>query len=227
MKKKHALLLHGFGGGPYELDRLAQRLEDMGYSVSCPILAGHEDIPRGLARTTSSQWIQSAETALLDLGVPSEDVLVVGFSMGGLIAASLSERYSYKGMITINTPIDFWNLPQVAANLFHDVKTRSTVYLRRYLNAKGNSPVPAMIQFTRLLRRGKRCFPYVVCPLLVLQTKDDDTVGMRSPEFIYRNAGTRKKSIGYFSKGGHGVLTSSTGTKVVEVIETWLEQQGL
>lgn len=226
MKAKYALLVHGFGGGPYELEKLTKYLVENGYRVSCPVLAGHEEIPQALAKTHYIQWIQSAETALKEMGVPCENVLVVGFSMGGLIAACLSKKYSFEGLVTINTPIDFWNLPQVGANLLQDVKNRSTFYLQRYWKAKGNSPLPAMIQFYRLLVEGKKSFGSVACPLLVLQTKDDDTVGMRSPEFIYKNVGSQKKSIAYFSEGGHGVLTGSHGDQVVKTIDSWLEKQG-
>ncbi|QSX07839.1 alpha/beta fold hydrolase [Alkalibacter rhizosphaerae] len=198
---RHVLFLHGFGGGPQEAGPLRQLLENEGYQVSCPVLAGHEDIPDHLARVKYDQWIDSARVALEQTEVPAEEVVVIGFSMGGLIATNLSVDRRFKALITINTPVDFWNLPQVVENLMEDVKKRSVRNTKRYLEAKKNSPVHAMLEFHRMLQKTKKRFGSIHCPLLVVQTKDDDTVGLKSPEYIYRKVSSRQKSIAYFSKG--------------------------
>lgn len=220
----HVLLLHGFGGGPHEFIPLARRLKKEGYLVSCPLLAGHEEIPKKLARTKCTQWIKSAEDALIALDADPSQVVVIGFSMGGLLATQLSSKYRFKAMVTINTPVDFWNIPQVGANLLEDLCQRSTRNIRRYLNAKHRSPFRAMVQFRMLLCETKKRFRSIQCPLLVVQTLDDDTVGLKSAEFIYRRASSQDKSISYFEKGGHGVLRSPWSDPVMDTVLDWVRR---
>lgn len=221
---KYVLMLHGFGGGPHELEPLVESLKEQGYRVFCPILAGHENIPKDLARTKYTQWLASAKDALNQIGVPSSEVVVVGFSMGGLLASLMSSEQTFKALVTINTPIDFWNLPQVLQNLSEDLAQRSMAHARRYVLAKQHSPVKAMMEFHRMLQKSKKTLEYIRCPLLVVQTKDDDTVGMRSPEYIYRHASSKDKRIAYFAKGGHGVLSSPWAAQVVQLVEEWIDQ---
>lgn len=218
----YVLLLHGFGGGIHEVTPLAKRLEVEGYRVYCPILAGHDKIPEKLKKVKYKQWIKSAEGSLSRIGVDPAEVVVIGFSMGGLLAAQLSRTYRFRAVVTINTPVDFWNLPQVGKNLMQDLCSRSTRNVRRYLAAKRRSPFKAMLQFRMLLEDTKKYFSRIHCPVLVIQTLDDDTVGMKSPEFIYRNVSSKERAIAYFEHGGHGVLRSPWAVPVMDKVVKWL-----
>jgi carboxylesterase len=42
MRTQSCLVLHGLGGGPYELNPLIEALEADGLRVSAPVMPGHE-----------------------------------------------------------------------------------------------------------------------------------------------------------------------------------------
>lgn len=118
------LIIHGFGGGVHEVKLLSEYLIGLGYEVVCPVLKGHSASKKDMRESTYNDWIDSAEKELLRLKETGDEILLIGFSMGGLIAFNLAHKHNIKGIVTINTPIFYWNVYQVFLNLIHDKKTR-------------------------------------------------------------------------------------------------------
>ena len=124
-KKTKCLIIHGFGGGVHEVEPLAKYLVNLGYEVSCPVLKGHSRFRKEMNKATYKDWIYSAEQELLRLKETTDEIVVIGFSMGGLIAFNLACKHKFKAIITINTPIFYWNPYRVLLNLADDVKNRT------------------------------------------------------------------------------------------------------
>jgi len=217
------LLIHGFGGGVHEVEPLAAYLSDRGYKVVCPVLAGHSDTRKAMKKATWNDWIDTVERDLLASREPFDEVTAIGFSMGGLIAFHLAQRHSFQRIVTINTPIYYWNLRRVFANLAEDGRRRRLTNFRRYLRAGKNSPIPSMFQFLQLLHHVKPLIARIQCPLLILQAEDDDTVRRKSAEFIEMHASSEQKTIKHFPRGGHLILLSPQAGEVMECIESFLK----
>lgn len=241
--KTKILLIHGFGGGVHEVQPLADHLVALGYQVVCPVLTGHAPLGgkvdrRVLSRARWTDWVEEAEREFqqlvggqgsCSLGDSSGyDVVVIGFSMGGLIAFQLAARQScndpalsgnrIRSVITINTPIYYWNLLQVARNLIDDLQNRRLDHTLRYFRAKSNSPIPAMLEFLKLLQNTMRLLPRVNCPALILQTKDDDTVRLSSVDYLLSHLGSAEKSARFMEHGGHLILHSQQAQEVMRII---------
>ncbi|MBP1918139.1 alpha/beta hydrolase [Youngiibacter multivorans] len=217
------LVLHGFGGGVHEVANLVEKLEKSGFIVACPTLHGHSGDLKEFGNSTCEDWIESAEEALDELESDGDKAAVIGFSMGGLIAANLSERHDLSSVVMINTPIYYWNIPQVMTNLLDDLKGRKLDNTRRYLQAKRNSPIPSMLQFLRLLRDSKPKIGGIKCPLLVIQARDDDTTRIGSASYIYSHVDSDRKSLRYLKEGGHVVLNSSSCDEACDCVLEFLE----
>lgn len=85
------LALHGFGGTPQEVELVMQAAAHNGLQAFAPLLPGHGTHARDLATTRYSDWYRAAEQALETLKQP---LVVVGLSLGSLLAIELSVRYS-------------------------------------------------------------------------------------------------------------------------------------
>lgn len=217
------LVLHGFGGGVHEVASLAETLEKSGFIVSCPTLHGHSGDLKEFRNSTYEDWIETAEEALMRLEGDGSKAAVIGFSMGGLIAANLAERHDLGSVVMINTPIYYWNIPQVIANLADDLKGRKTDNTRRYLQARRNSPIPSMVQFLKLLKVSKPKLGGISCPMLVIQARDDDTTKISSASYIYGHVGSDIKSLRYFNEGGHVILNSAASEKAGQCVLEFLK----
>lgn len=82
-----ALLLHGLGGGPADMDSLAQGLATLGVACHAPCLPGHGAGWEDFVHSHWSQWSAAAHEAYAALaGQSLEPPLLAGYSLGGLLA---------------------------------------------------------------------------------------------------------------------------------------------
>ena len=82
-----ALLLHGLGGGPADMDSLAQGLATSGVACHAPCLPGHGAGWEDFVHSHWSQWSAAAHEAYAALaGQSPEPPLLAGYSLGGLLA---------------------------------------------------------------------------------------------------------------------------------------------
>lgn len=193
------LLIHGFGGTTQEIAPLARQLEQRGLTVAMARLAGHGEPGSPIDNLSCGQWVASVRNQVQRL---SRDyrVIPVGFSMGGLIAVTLYSEQPFDGMVFVNTPIYFWNLPQLVKNLLCDFSGAC----RYYAGSAGRVTPYTMVQFLRLLLQAQGLFPQVDCPGLVVQSQDDESVWPASADFISKRLGQPPER--YRAAGGHQVL---------------------
>ena len=220
--KLGCLIIHGFGGGIYEIKSLDNHLKEYGYINSCPKLKGHTGNGKDMKTADYKDWIASAEEELISLMKKTTNVIIIGFSMGGLIAVNLANKYEIKAIVTINTPIYYWNISRVILNIYDDFNNRELSNFRRYIRAKKASPTIAMVNFLRLLKCTKAKLSNIKCPFLIMQTKDDDTTRLKSADYIYDNISSVDKRIRLYDKGGHLVLVSQYKDRVLKDIEEFV-----
>ena len=203
------LIIHGFAGSRGETAPLKNFLEDCGFTVSCPVLPGHESTRKNFAKAKYGDWISAAAEAAIELEKNCDRLIIIGFSMGGMIGAHLCRNMNVERLILINTPVYYWDFKQMAKNLRCDFG----VYSRKYLAECTNKPFMALIQFQKLLSKTKPLFSKLACPVLIIQTLDDDTVNSKSADYIFRNI-PGEKYIKKYEVGGHWVLDTDTSKDI-------------
>lgn len=216
MSKMGILLIHGFAGKREEMKPLYNYLVEKGYTVELPLLAGHEGTKEDLSRVSYKDWLTSVELSYLELSKKCDEVILIGFSMGGLLAAHLW-NYKLAGFITVNTPIYYWNPAMIVKNLFQNFN----YYTKKYFEASTDKSLSTMFEFQKLLSNTKPMFENIRCKTMVIQTLDDDTVYHKSADYIYRKV-CANKSIMKLPTGGHMVLQSSNWKQVCEAIEQFI-----
>jgi len=90
-KAPSVLCLHGFTGVPDEVRLGCEVAQSLGLATSAPLLPGHGTSALDLARTRFSDWLAVAQTAFDELRAQGP-VVVVGLSMGSLLATELTLR---------------------------------------------------------------------------------------------------------------------------------------
>lgn len=90
--KTGVLLLHGFAGSIADLREFGKELSTQGYTVLGVRLAGHGMSTRDLHNTVAEDWIASARNGLHRLCEICDRVVVLGESMGALLALRLSRE---------------------------------------------------------------------------------------------------------------------------------------
>ncbi len=218
------LLIHGLGGRPDEVAPLAKYMQSRGIATFSAQLKGHTGNKDDLQGVSYRQWIESGERAFEQLSSFCQNIFIVGFSMGGLIAANLPHYHNVKGVITLNTPIYPVNFSRMAKNLIYDIKTRKFGYLRSYLLSSFKIPFSALIEFLKLLNITKSKFKDLCYPLFVAQAMEDDVVLPKSALYIYNNTNSPSKIIKFYRPADHFICHSPIASELFNDILTFIEQ---
>lgn len=224
MKNKiGCLVIHGFGGNTQEVQPLGTALTDQGYQVIIPQLAGHTGKKADLKQVGYRQWLESAREALHTLQARCDVIYLIGFSMGGLIAIQLGLNYPAAGVVTINTPIYYWNMKQIALNIIADLQKNDFYHVRRYFKSANKLPLSALVNFRILLGETKGKLAQLQCPILITQAEQDDTVQRRSADYLFRRVGSGVKNIKFYHSSAHLILWSQSGGEVIRDILAFIK----
>ena len=194
------LLLHGFTATSDCMAYLAQQLNRAKFSVSAPLLAGHGTHYQDLEKTSWQDWYQSAEVAFQELKARCKTVMVLGLSMGGLLAVHLCQRHrqAIRAAALLATPLFLdgflikalfpfiWKTP-----LKHLYRYQSKVivsikdpYARKHHLTYDKIPlasVAALLDLQKTVREELRHFHQ---PLLLIHSLHDSTVSYSNMDYI-------------------------------------------
>ena len=88
---KVAVVFHGYGANPHEMDQFSKVLLDSGYNVLVPRLANHFDVDlTDLDKVRFSSWIDQSSAVFKIATDYATSATLVGYSLGGLIASRLA-----------------------------------------------------------------------------------------------------------------------------------------
>jgi carboxylesterase len=100
------LMLHGLGGGVYEMRALAERLYQQGHNVAGINYPGHDTPAFRMPASTWQQWYRHVEETYLELAASHRHVSVIGFSTGCMLAlhlaASMAEQYPVARLVLLS-----------------------------------------------------------------------------------------------------------------------------
>ncbi|KEO82448.1 alpha/beta hydrolase [Tumebacillus flagellatus] len=228
------LLIHGFTGAPSDLGQLGDRLRDAGHTVVMPTLAGHGGSRMELERVSWLDWIHSAEKELTALLKEHQQVHLVGFSMGGLIATYLANKYRdrIRSLTLLSTPIYTINPKQLFKTIAEAIQKsmRNTGGARdedvqRYLAKVKSTPVRALVHFRRLVQTVKPLVEEIEMPLLVVQGELDDLVEARSATYIYELARSQTKELRLYPQSRHMICVDCESEQVMAEVVGFIGAQ--
>src|SRR5882757_3513683 len=107
--KPDVVMIHGAFCGPWSFKGLKEKFEAGGYRVTAPTLRFHEEQrpPAALGTTGLADYAADLEDEIKDLGKPA---ILVGHSMGGLLAQMLAARLEVAALILL-APSAPWGVP--------------------------------------------------------------------------------------------------------------------
>lgn len=218
------LVIHGFGGNINEIRPLRAYLQNKGYIVLSPELAGHTGRRYDLYTVNYHDWIKSAERDLITLKQQCDKIVIIGFSMGGLIAFNLALKYPVHALATLNMPIYYWDINRILRNLYDDIKAKKNDYMKQYLKSAFQYPFTALFNFKRLLIKTKKILNRFDYPIFIAQGMLDDTVQHKSAEFIYNSVSSNIKEIKYYDHSNHLICHSPDKDILFNDVSSFMER---
>jgi carboxylesterase len=225
------LLLHGFTSSLKTVDGLVPHLERAGIPYRMPVLRGHGTKWEDLEGVTARDWYADAEEALTELSAEVDAVVVVGLSMGGLVALELA----------MNHPMRVGAVVTVAAALrFKDPLSRLTPMMAKVVRSWPspesfndptlrsrceNYPRFATDAFASLYEYAQEIesrLGEVQVPVCVLQSKRDQVVAPVSANQIYERVASQHREIHWFQRSGHEMMQDLEADDVFESIMSYV-----
>lgn len=228
------LLIHGFSGGPDEVQPLGAHLAAAGHTVFGLRLPGHFGPPEELGAVRWGDWLTAVRDGLRYLRAGCATVSLVGFSLGGALALLAAAEQPVEQLVTIATPIELhggppvrllglarhivpWYYPLAQAS-FDDPELRAQV-LRRAPDIDLDDPqvqarlrgevriaIAAVDELRIALAHARRALPRVRAPILAMHGRDDDVAPLHSPRIILGGVSSPRRELAWWEEAGHQLL---------------------
>ena len=105
--KTGVYLIHGFSSSTYELKILAKFLNKKNYHVVLNNLPGHGTNIEDCNQSEYTDWLNYSKIELAKLCSQSDNVFIIGISMGAVIGLYLSTLFPINGLIIGGTVLKF------------------------------------------------------------------------------------------------------------------------
>jgi len=215
---KTVLLVHGLTGAPNEMKFVGKQLHKQGFTVACPLLAGHGETEHALLQTGWRDWYATVEETLLALRETTSHIYTAGICVGGMLGLKLA--YNHPEMVagvtiySATLQYDGWNIPKsrvfaplipYVGNLppfrrrhfveeapfgIKDDRLRERIMKSDLLeHCLPRFPFPSLVEMYRLSGIMKKKFAAIATPTLLLHARHDDVSHLRNSEFIARRLG--------------------------------------
>jgi len=232
---KAVLLLHGFTGVANEMQYLAERLNEAGFTVAVPRLPGHGTTGKDFMLTNRRDWMRRAVDAYLELQSKYEKVYVVGLSMGGLLTLLLAAQFPVK-RIALAAPALLINNKLIYLSpilrfflrkhyVGHEEKSEDPEY--QYLSDEywsyryGNQ----VYHLFRLQLAARRALSKVQVPALTLVSHNDHTVPVRVAELIEQRIASPNTKRVELSTNSHIIVNDSEKERAADEIVAWFSAE--
>ena len=231
------LVIHGFTGAPKEMRWLGEYLNRQGYSVCGIRLNGHATKPEDMTRSRWQDWLLSVEDGYNLLRSCTDQVFLLGLSMGGVLSLTAASQLQVRGVVAMSTP---YALPDDPRIRYTKLISRFTPYMPKG-NAKPGAdwydqeawkqhvaypeyPVRAVAELDELLRVMRESLPQVKVPVLLIHSRNDNYVIRDSMEKINTALGCTDKHMLWVEGGGHVITEEPTRETVFKAAADFIKR---
>ena len=237
------LLLHGLGGGPYELRPLITALQAEGLRVSAPVLPGHEGPGSVMPASHWRDWVAAAESAFDELADGGAPVVVIGFSTGATLALYLAGRkpvarqvlmspflaIRYTGLIPLRPASYLRHLAMVMPDLPRRPPAVRDPQMRRWASETDRFRtfnLNAALSALEMIDLVKPIVPEVTIPTLIIQGKLDTVVEPGNASWLHRHLGATQKDLVFLHHSDHLVALDREREQVIALSRDFVLGRG-
>jgi carboxylesterase len=228
-----ALLIHGLTGTPYEMRLLGERLAAAGVRVHGIRLAGHGSGPEELGQVTHTNWYESVVEGFERLRAYDEPNVVIGLSMGAVLAARLAmdQREAVSAVVMLSPAfyLPFWTRAALRA-----LKPAIDIVNRIYIHQQSDSdihdaaarrvhpatrllPLQAALNLIELSDQVRANLPELLQPTLVIHSRRDHTCPFgKNSAFLMKHLGSAEKRLVALDESFHVITVDSERERVAQ-----------
>jgi carboxylesterase len=236
--KPACLLIHGFTGTPKEMRWMGEHLHRQGYTCLGIRLAGHATHPEDMIRSRWTDWAASVEDGYRLLCGVSDEIFLIGLSMGGNLSLLMSTQLRVRGVIALSTPsrmpteYPIWLMQLLS--LFIKFRPKSSEppgsgwfdqsAYKEHISYPQN-PVRSAAELKKLILRMNAALPKVTVPVLLMHSKDERYVLPDNIEVIYKRlVNAPDKTRLYVTGSGHVLPRDASREQVFQSAAEFIQR---
>jgi esterase/lipase len=204
------LIIHGYTGGPYEVEPLATYLDEQtDWDIVVPTLPGHGEM-LALKNVAHETWLKAAEDSLQKLKEKYNKVYLIGFSMGGMIAAYLAAKFKVDKLVLLATAGKLFSLKQITLDIGEVITDRMKGTLQenknyvRYKKKLGKVTMKSNIEFLKLVKYTRGYLKNIESPVFIAHGIQDGLVPARTASYLDKEITTSsQKEVVLFERSDH------------------------
>lgn len=214
------LLLHGFTATTAEVRPMAERLKEQGFTISAPLLPGHDTHPDELNKVHWQDWVQTVRKAYLELRESCDQIWLGGESMGALLCLLTAVEFPEVAGLLLFAPALELKIKGSKAAYFLQ-------YFKKYFD-KGSSkdnlewkgynvfPLKGFVQLMKLQKQVRKQLDKVTQPTLVFISKADKRVSVKTGETIINSISSNKKQLIVLEDSPHTMLLGHDKERIID-----------
>lgn len=209
------LLIHGFTGTPKEMRMLADSLSQEKYTILGIRLSGHATDLEDMRHSTWRDWLASVEDGLNLLKGCTDQQIVMGLSMGGVLSLVAAARYNVKGVITFSAPSALppdprakflpyitWLVTQVEKG---KPDWRNLEAMKDHVDYIGY-PTRSVLELQKLIKVMVDELPKIKVPALMVQSRGDHGIPAESMDTLCDKISSTDTTRLWVDNSGHVVI---------------------
>ncbi len=237
------LLLHGFTGTPWEVRPVAVALHADGHACCAPLLPGHGTTVTDLARVTWDHWSTAVTDHVTRLLAAHGRLVLVGCSLGGLLAIDAAARFQDQGVVAVCTLGAALSLGAVTDRALRIALALGDKLPDALVPKTGGSdirdpsqraaspgyasyPVRAARYFATGQARARAALPALRVPLLAIHGLRDETAPVASSLELVSRVGSADASLVVLPHSGHLIAVDLDREEVLRQVRAFVARVG-
>ena len=233
------LLLHGLGGGVYEMQLLGEYLHKRGLAVQGINYPGHAELMPKMPASKWHEWYEHIEETYQKLSLKYAKVSVVGFSTGCPLALYLAATNPVENLVLLSPFLaikhEWYYLlkPETylasVGRLINDVPRLKLPIRDRDMRKAAQEAaffrtfnLPTVKSALELINAIKPLLPQIEVPTLIIQSPKDTVVDPNGAKIIYQQLGSKEKKLCWLEKSDHIILLDVERDRVYQEINNFL-----
>lgn len=212
------LLIHGYAASSLTMKPIAYALNKSGFTVYCPLLPGHGTTTEDLEKVCIENYYDYIEKAYKTLHKKTSKIVVVGHSLGSLLAIRLAKNHKLEAVILISPPLlvlkegmtedEIHDAAIVIGKILSKLPRPNPTYLKDpdYFKKYGiytEFPISSLEVLAQVVNEARKDLIYVDDPLLVILGNLDPLVDLRTGDYIKEMARSSVIKVVVINSIGH------------------------
>jgi len=217
------LLIHGYTATTAEVRPLARILHEQGYTVTGPLLPGHNTRPEDANRYRWRDWMQAVEESYRQLAARCQRVVVGGESAGALLALYLASERPEVAAVLAYAPALKLRMSKMQTALIH-MLAPFVSYIRKkeigddpFWQGYTVYPLKGARELLHLQRQVGSRLAHINQPILIVQGRLDASVDPSAAETVHREVRSAVKEIHWLPNSQHCVIIDRERERVNQI----------